>query len=269
MTRNRSFMPNCIPAMLAALAGTGCYIVVNQPAPPPQPVIGMASPFDAAPATPNAYAPAPPAAPAAYAPPPTAAPAAPVAYAPPPPAAPVQPGYGAPPSARPPKRQTFSVGASAGLLSTYDSEYEEGLSDGVMWNLQASIWLNDIMAIEFDRGSSTLDDQYSPLGGDMTISPVSASLIFSIPDQWSVGRALRYRLGVGVGVAQLDHTEYEVDDISIFRMLFGVDWMLQQNGRLFAVADIMVGEEVEDVSSTWWWDLSSMTSLRLGLEFGF
>jgi hypothetical protein len=268
-------MPSCIPAMLAALAGTGCYIVVNQPAPPPQPVIGMESAFDAAPAAPRAYAPPPPAAPRAYTPPPPAAPvapaapAAPEAYRPPPPPPPARPSYGPPAPAARQKRQTFSFGASAGFLATADSEYEEGLSTGGMWNLQASLWLSDIMALQVDHGFSTLDDQDSPLGGDMQITPVSASLVFSLPDPWTVNSALRYRLGVGLGVAQLHHTEYEVDDIPIFRMIFGAEWMLQQNGRLFVAADIMVGEEVEDVSSTWWWDLSSMSCLRLGLEFGF
>jgi hypothetical protein len=161
------------------------------------------------------------------------------------------------------------LGASAGLFSTLDSELDKGLSGGVMWDLHASIWLSEIMAIQADCGAANLDDQYSPLGGDMTISPATVSVVFSVPDPWVQSEAFRFRFGVGGGVAKLDHSEYEVDDIPIFRMLFGAEWLLREGGRVFAVVDVMVGEEVDDVSESWWWDLRSMNSVRVGMEFGF
>ncbi|MHC4251866.1 MAG: hypothetical protein ACYS9X_22330, partial [Planctomycetota bacterium] len=121
--------------------------------------------------------------------------------------------------------------------STLDSEAMNGLSDGVMWDLQASIWLSEIMAIQFDYGAANLDDQHSPLGGDMTISPATATVVFSVPDPWMQSDTFRYRFGVGGGIAKLDHSEYEVDDMSVFRMLVGVEWLLLEGGRIFAVAD--------------------------------
>ncbi len=218
MRRNGSVRPYAFLGVLAALSGTGCYIMMAPPmAPAPRAVAERDGP----------------------------------------------------PGAAALQSQGFALGASAGIFTTLDSEAVNGLSEGVMWNVQVSLRLSEIMALQFDYGSANLDDSDSPLGGDMTIAPAMAAVVFSVPDMWMQRDMVRYLFGIGGGVAKLDHSEYEVEEISVFRMLFGVEWLLQENGRLFAVADIMIGEEVDDASASWWWDLSTMSAFRVGLEFGF
>ncbi|MHC4250779.1 MAG: hypothetical protein ACYS9X_16765, partial [Planctomycetota bacterium] len=68
-------------------------------------------------------------------------------------ARPMVPQPDGPPPARTARKQAMGFGASAGFFSTLDSEAMNGLSDGVMWDLQASIWLSEIMAIQFDYGA--------------------------------------------------------------------------------------------------------------------
>lgn len=173
-----------------------------------------------------------------------------------------------PPRAAAPQA-SIGFGPSVGLFTTMDSELPYGLSEGFMWNMQASIWLSEMMALQFEYGAAVLDDSESPLGGDMTIAPATVSVIFSVPDPYAGGNVYRWRFGVGGGVANLDHSKYEVDSIGIFRLQAGGEWVLLEGGRLFAVADVMIGQKVWDASDSWFWDLTSMSSLRVGLEFGF
>ena len=107
------------------------------------------------------------------------------------------------------------------------------------------------------------------------MSPATASVVFSMPDPYIPDQNVRWRFGVGVGTAGLSHTEWEVGPVSVFVIQGGAEMILPATGgtgggRVFAVADMMIGDsKVLDDTGTAWWDLGAITTLRVGMEFGF
>ena len=157
---------------------------------------------------------------------------------------------------------------SGGFFDTADSDYLNGLDSGFIGNLGVALRLSPELAVEFNFGATTLTDTAAH-GGEMTVNPATVSAVFSLPDPYSGSQLIRYRLGIGAGTAILDHTEYDVENIGIFKMEAGSEWMLDQGGRLFATIDLYLGEEVWDETESWMWDLSSMLAIRLGVEMAF
>ena len=157
----------------------------------------------------------------------------------------------------------LGIGASVGLFTPVDPWVDIGF----YWNLNGSLWLGDMLAIELDVGSSTMTD--SGYGGELTVTPVTVSAVFSLPDPWTMNQAFRWRLGVGAGVAGVDHSLYVIDPsaIGVFTVQTGTEFLIPGMGRMLAVVDLMFGEEVS--SGGYWWDLSGMTAVRVGLELTF
>lgn len=191
----------------------------------------------------------------------------------------VQPGYGPPrgPGAPPGPaggmlQPRIGIGASLGVLVPSD----EWLIPGPYLGGQVSLWLSEMMALQIDVGATTLKDDaewYPDFTGDLTVVPMTVSAIFSIPDPYFRNGMLRWRFGVGAGVVGLDHSEpgVDLDPMGIVTMHAGTEFVLRElgGGRFFVLAEIMFGEEVEDEDSGWYWDLTTMSVLRVGLEFQF
>jgi hypothetical protein len=161
------------------------------------------------------------------------------------------------------QRQMVGVGVSGGVLAAAD----EWLAGGFYWGVQASLWMSDFLAIEVDLGGTSLqDDGY---GGDLTINPMTVSAVLSLPVPTMYGPDIfRWRVGVGAGVAALDHTYASIDPMGVVNLQAGSEWMVQ-GGRLFGVMDLMIGDEVFDDTDTLWWDLRTMVTFRAGIELGF
>lgn len=190
-----------------------------------------------------------------------------------------QPGYGPPgaPSGPPGPamgmvQPRVGLGASVGFLIPEDP----WVSAGPYLGAQLSLWLNDMMALQFDVGGTVLDDEtewYPDFTGDLTVVPMTASVIFSIPDPYLMNRMLRWRFGIGAGVATVDHSEVgiDLDPMGIVTMHAGTEFVLPElgGGRVFVLGEVVFGEEVEDEASGWYWDFTSMALVRIGMEFQF
>ena len=204
-----------------------------------------------------------------------------------------QPGYGGPPSRGAPSgppgptgrmlQPRLGIGASAGGIVPSD----QWLTGGAYVGGQVSLWLSDMIAFQVDVGTTTFDDRsefedeltgiVTVLTGDLTVVPVTASVICSMPDPYWMNEMYRWRFGIGVGRATIDHSDplYVLDDMTIFTVQVGGEWVLPGMGpgagagRVFAVFDWIIGEEVTDEVTGYYWDLSSMFAFRVGMEFQF
>lgn len=164
----------------------------------------------------------------------------------------------------------IGFGGSGGFLMTSDAY----LDPGFMWGVHGSLWLNEMMGVEVDIGGATLAD--TAYGGELTVMPVYVSLILSVPEpgtlMWA-GPNARWRFGVGFGVAVLDHTYTGLspDPVPILAMQAGTEWLMPEvgmRGRIFAVVDLIMGDTTSDPSAGGLWDLTSMVTFRIGVEFG-
>ncbi len=183
------------------------------------------------------------------------------------------------------RTQALGFGASGGLFLPNDAAYTDGLSQGFMWNLHASFWLSPYLAVQGDFGRSVMADK-GVSGGQMTATPYTVSAVISVPmpayGMPGVGYGMgfggggdfyRLRFGAGIGRMALSHTEYTdvPESIGVVYMTAGAEWVLGYGDRLFAVADIYFGNQIDGTNGpdTWNWDFTSMMTLRTGLEFGF
>ncbi len=200
-------------------------------------------------------------------------------------------GAGGPPRAASPgagRMQALGFGASGGLFVPADSAYADGLAEGFMWDIHASLWLGPYLAVQADFGRSKMVDRGdlgAGLGGQMTASPLTVSAIFSVPMPaygmmgagmpgvgFGGGDYYRWRFGGGVGTMLLSHTEYTdvPASINVVYMTGGAEWVIGFGDRIFAVADVYFGSLVEATQpSAWNWDLTSIATVRMGLEIGF
>ncbi len=199
-----------------------------------------------------------------------------------------QPGYGGPPARSAPSgppgpggrmmQPRIGIGASAGGMIPSD----EFLTGGIYVGGQASLWLSDMIGFQVDVGRVTFDDQfewYTDFAGDLTVTPMTFSVVFSVLDPFYANDMYRWRFGIGVGEAKLDHSDPLVDleNITIFTVQMGGEFALTgmgpgpASGRVFVVVDWILGEEAEAEvgSEIWTWDLSGMAALRIGMEFQF
>ena len=165
-------------------------------------------------------------------------------------AAPVAPGQPVPgqPQMMP---LNIGVGASGGFLITSD----EWLSTGGYIGVQGAIWLNQMLAVQLDVGGAMLTDDF--YGGELRVVPICVSGILSMPDPWAgLGPYGRWRLGVGAGLAFLDHTNATIDPMPIVNVQMGSEWIMQ-GARLFSVIDLYTGAVVEDDTGLLAWDLQA------------
>ncbi len=180
--------------------------------------------------------------------------------------APVYQGQPVPPG---PQMQPLrlGLGVSGGFLAAVDPY----LDPGFMWCAQGTIWLNEMLGIELDIGRVTLADTY--YGGDLTVTPIYVAAIISVPEtgtlMWA-GPNARWRAGVGVGVAACEHSLSGVtpDPVPIVSVQGGTEWLMPEGGRVFAIIDLLAGDVTSDPDAGRAWDLTSMVTFRIGVEFG-
>lgn len=240
--------------LAAALAATsGCYYLMPPPRPAP------------------AYAPVQPYAPPLqpYAPPPQPYQQPPQAYEQPP--QPPQPAqtyqrppraYERPPQAYPPGAEAvmppqpqIGMGLSAGYMLGYGGT-------GLLIDLEATVWLNEVLGIEVDVGHAKLSDYgYA----SETVTLIYISVVAVMPQGYGRlrhGGASCYRMGIGYGAVALEGR----DAVSIVVLQFGYDWLMPQGGRVFSVCDIMIGQE-DVVDEYGYVDPFFALTFRIGMEW--
>jgi len=173
---------------------------------------------------------------------------------------------GGPPPASVPQ-QTLGIGLSVGSLAVADQYLDPGNYLGANLSLRMS----PMLAIELAVGGASLPDTL--VGGDLTVTPATASIVFSLPAMYGYGpnqSCCYWRFGLGAGAAGLSHSVDVVDDsvaVVVFQM--GADWTIPGLGRIFMVVDALAGDLVLDQTTAEYIDLRSMAVLRVGAEIDF
>lgn len=169
----------------------------------------------------------------------------------------------------------LSVGVGGGAMWASDFTLDTGFyAVG-----QFAVWLTPHVALEIDVGTTDLDDNF--YGGELTVNPLIGYVVFSLPltPGYAGAELVNYRLAVGVGRLSNRHSFTDVEDANVFALQSGTEWVLSSNAKLFVLFDMMWGDTVLGHKPIFdpgiggpaipFWDLETLTSFRIGVEFAF
>ena len=163
-------------------------------------------------------------------------------------------------------RPRLGIGVTGGWLLEPDKDLESGTYLGG----QVSYWMSDLVAARFGFGSSTLEDNATTPKSKLNVKLFMVSAILSLPlSEEKKDDPFRWSIGFGGGFFLFDHTTSDVPTgLPVLAFHGGGEWMLAQGvGRLFTVADVIMGDLIEVSGEDR--DLTAILALRTGLEISF